>query len=42
VTVQVRRSDDGRIHTVTRSTPVTRQAGVFLVCFHRLGLPLGR
>jgi hypothetical protein len=41
VTVQVRRREGGVLRTVTRATPVTQQAGVFLVCFHRLGLPLG-
>jgi hypothetical protein len=41
VIVQVRRRERGRMRTVTRATPVTQQAGVFLVCFHRLGLPLG-
>jgi hypothetical protein len=41
VTVQVRRREGGQVRTVTRATPVTQQSGVFLVCFHRLGLPLG-
>jgi hypothetical protein len=41
VTVQVRRKEGGAVRTVTRATPVTQQSGVFLVCFHRLGLPLG-
>ena len=42
VTVRVRRQEGGQVRTVTRATPVSEQAGVFLVCFHRLGLPLGR
>jgi hypothetical protein len=41
VTVQVRRQEGGQVRTVTRATPVAQQAGVFLVCFDRLGLPLG-
>jgi hypothetical protein len=38
VFVQVIREDGGRVHTVTRPTPVIEQGGMFMVCFHSVGL----
>jgi hypothetical protein len=38
VFVQVIREDAGRVHTVTRPTPVIDQGGMFMVCFHSAGL----
>jgi hypothetical protein len=38
VLVQVIREDAGRVHTVTRPTPVVEQGGMFMVCFHSVGL----
>jgi hypothetical protein len=38
VFVQVIREDGGRVHTVTRPTPVIEKGGMFMVCFHSVGL----
>jgi hypothetical protein len=38
VFVEVIRVDLGRVHTVTRPTPVIEQGGMFNVCFHSVGL----
>ncbi|HVQ96521.1 MAG TPA: hypothetical protein VMU51_36225 [Mycobacteriales bacterium] len=41
VFVEVVRDDNGRVHTVTRPTPVVQQAGMYSVCFHSAGLSPG-
>jgi hypothetical protein len=38
VFVQVVRQDAGKVHTLTRPTPVVEQNGMFTVCFHSAGL----
>jgi hypothetical protein len=41
VFVEVVQDDNGRVHTVTRPTPVVQQAGMYSVCFHSAGLSPG-
>jgi hypothetical protein len=38
VFVQVRREQGGKVQTVTRPTPVIEQDGMYMVCFHSVGL----